>query len=175
MKKGVRVLIIIAAVIVTIAVAALIGWTAVAGRIHEYGGFTLNEGAEGGKVAIILDNSEYKDELARMIGSRLGLDVQTDGFGLQNIKEVNNSEYDAVIVMAPVYAGKLQRDVKKWIEGISTRDNIILFVTNGGQSEIAMPVDTVSSATPQMEGSKAEPVPVSDMADILIEKINIGN
>ncbi len=171
MKRGKKVLIIVLASILFLMLAAIIGWTSVPNKINENNSFTFNENAKSGVVALILDNSEYKNELARTIGSKLGLDIRIDGFGLQDIHEVNNSAYDAVVVMAPVYAGRLQRDAKKWINGISASDNIILFVTSRGMTDIEMKVDTVSSATPQIGETKALPADVNDMADILIGKI----
>jgi hypothetical protein len=171
MIKWKKILIVIFAAIIFLILVAIVGWTAIPNKINENDSFIINEDAKGGRIALILDNSDYKNELARIIGSNLGLDIRTDGFGLEDITEINSSEYDAVVVMAPVYAGRLQTDAKKWIKSISASDNIILFVTSNGLTEISMPVDTVSSATPQMGETDTIPASLYDMADIIIEKI----
>lgn len=172
MKKGKKILIIVLAVIVFLALVGIIGWTSIPNKINENDKFTFNEMSTGGRVAIIRDNSEYKNELSRKIASELGLDIRTDGFGIEDIKEVDNSIYDAVVVMAPVYAGKLQNDAKRWIKNISATDNIILFITTGGLTEIDMDVDTVTSATPQMDSTKTLPIPIDEVLDMIIERID---
>jgi len=171
LKKGIKILLIVIAVIVALALAGLAMVASALGKVNEYEGFVQNPEAGNKAVAIILDGSEYKIELAETIAGRLGTDVRVEAYGLQNLRKIDNEDYDAVVVMAPVYVGRLQTGAFRWVNRLKNPDNTILVITSAGNTDCDVPVDTFTTATLHEYEVTSEPVEINEMTTRILTKI----
>ena len=130
-----------------------------------------NINATATKLAIITDNTDYKTDVKEALLSNVDSACCVEVFGLEDIKGINVDDYDLVVIMAPVYAGRLQTDARKFIAKNKDNQNLILFMSAGLTENLSTDVDTIVSATMDFDTAKTPQLSVSDVVTSILEKL----
>lgn len=156
-----------------IIICLLIGMLTVRNQINELDEKSYNINTTGKQLAIISDDSHYKQNTIAGIAENIDNNIRIDVFGLQDTKKVKYDNYDVIFVMAPVYMGGLQNDAKKWISKADNKDNIILLITSGSNTHIDLGVDTITSATGDIniESIQLHQKDIKDIVNTILEKL----
>ena len=173
MGKAKKALYILGIVVFVIVVAIAAGFYGILNKKTPVDHEILNADAQSKKLAIVTDGSEYKAALKAALAEALGADCCIEVFGLQDARKVNTEDYDLVVVMAPVYIGRLQTSAKNFVVKNEDSGNLMLIITAEGTNDIDMGVDTVTMAT-TAEFSDAPTNPMytaEEAAQMIVDKL----
>lgn len=97
-------------------------------------------------------NSEFKKALVKeLINGLVSVGLSQRTIGVSDLKKINSTEYDAVVVISSCIAWGLERDVQVFMERQKNKSNIILVTTSGDggwlPSTIEQDIDAISSAS----------------------------
>lgn len=174
MSRGKKALVTIGIILAAIIVLALFGALGLWGKKTPVDYELHNEEAAGAKIALITDNTEYKMAVKDALVEKAGSELRIEVFGLEDTKVVSASEYDLTVVMAPVYAGRLQTNAKNFIKKNADSANLMLIITAEGTNDIDMQVDTVTMATSSEFTDKPEnqQLEADEAAEQILAKLN---
>jgi len=171
MSRGKKALLIIGIVLAVIIIMALFGFLKMRGQSTAVENETFNKDATAKKLAIITDNTIYKMGVKNMLVEAVGGDCCVEVFGLEDAGDVVTTDYDLVLVMAPIYAVGLQNDAKAFIKGADSKDNILLFMTTGLASPPDAGVDTIVSATSDFDNAESPQLSIEEVVSLVLERL----
>lgn len=119
------------------------------------------------KILIASQGSEFKDLMVDTLTSRLkGEDVYISVIDISKLKEINQKDWDAQIIIHTTESWKLPDPVKEYLDRIENPEEVILLITSGsGEWEPeACEVDILTSA------SKIDDIP--GFANVITNKVN---
>ncbi|MEJ2355129.1 MAG: hypothetical protein P8Y62_04410 [candidate division WOR-3 bacterium] len=86
----------------------------------------------GRKILIATQGSEYKDLMVDTLTARLeGEDVYISVIDISGLKEINQEDWDAEIIIHTTEGWKLPDPVKEYLGRMENPDEVILLITSG--------------------------------------------
>jgi len=108
-------------------------------------------------VFIVKQSSKYKDALLENITSNLAeQSVSYEVADLSALKKLNAEEYNAIVIIQYVKAGRINGNVRRYLDKTEHMDKLVLVTTSGsGDSKTdAWDVDTISTASEMSDVDK---------------------
>ncbi|MBN1695019.1 hypothetical protein JW879_06435 [candidate division WOR-3 bacterium] len=95
--------------------------------------FEVGSPDSGRKILIATQGSEYKNLMVDTLTARLkGEDVYISVIDVSGLKEINEKDWDAEVIIHTTEAWKLPDPVKEYLGRIKNLDEVILLITSGG-------------------------------------------
>ena len=95
--------------------------------------FEVGSPDSGRKILIATQGSEYKDLMVDTLTARLkGEDVYISVIDISGLKEINEKDWDAEVIIHTTEAWELPDPVKEYLNRIENPDEVILLITSGG-------------------------------------------
>lgn len=146
-RSKLKILAIIFAAVAVLAIGGLI--------FHEYqintstaiAPFQVENPAATKKVYIAMDNSAWKLATVQAIIESLKDIASFKVDNLPTLAQLNEAEWDAILIVAPVYMSSLQNDAAKFSSKSATKQKIVLLSTSGKVEIKLEGIDTLTAAS----------------------------
>ncbi len=169
MSKGKKTLMISGIIVVSLAVFIIISFVSILGKKTAVDYEIFNASASGSKVAVITDNTDYKMGIKNAIVDGVK-NCCVEVYGLEDAKKVNANDYSLVVVMAPVYIGKLQTTAKNYIEK-NKNSNLLLIITSESTQDIGLEIDAIATATLTSSTTQTPKLSYDEILNIINNKL----
>ena len=148
MKIFKRVLIVLGALVILM--VAVFGIYLLMNRQSVAEHFEVGSADASSKILIATQGSEYKDLMVDTLTARLkGEDVYISVIDISGLKEIDQKDWDAEIIIHTTEGWKLPDPVKEYLDRIENAEEIILLITSGdgGWKPEECKVDVLTSAS----------------------------
>ena len=115
----------------------------------------VSEGATK-NVYVALDGSPWKVETVKKVLAAFPTQVN---FTVENLKTLGTFDptgYDVVMVVAPLYAGMLQKDAQGFVNSTAEKAKVMLVVTSGSVKLEGTGVDTLTAASTDQDSGATQ-------------------
>jgi hypothetical protein len=117
---------------------------------------TLGSADAETRMFVAAQGSDFKDSLLKKIKAELtGRDVYVKITDVSNLKDIDIKNWDFVLIMAAIEAGKIHNNAEDFILKNSSSPNMSIVLTSGGRKDLSdfydISVDSVSSASEMEE------------------------
>lgn len=126
--------------------------------------------AHSARVFIARQSSEFKDALLENITSRL--DAQSVSYKVADVsalKKIDEGNYEAVVIIQYVKAGRINGNVRRYLDKTENMGKIVLVTTSGSGNPRtdAWDIDTISAASEMNDLDKITRTVLAQLEDIL--------
>jgi len=116
----------------------------------DFQAFDIGPDTASSKVLVVMEKTEFKLAVLRGISDAYadaGVQFHVEPF--QVYSDVNESEWDAIIIMAPVYSDKVAKPTLDFLDGLKNTAQVFLIATSGNAdfSMESTDVDAISSVS----------------------------
>ena len=146
-RSGFRSLLIIVAVLVVVGIGGFIFREYLVNSANFIEPFQTTSPTATKKVYIAMDKSEWKLTLVREVIHQLQDTVNFRVENLTTLPLIKLNEWDAVLIVAPLYMATLQADAATFAQSAPDKGKLLLLAT-AGKTEIKVEgVDSITSAS----------------------------
>lgn len=113
----------------------------------DFQAFDIGSAGASERILVVMEKTEFK--LAVLQGVADSFEGQDIGFHVEPFQiysEINEDDWSAILIMAPVYSDKVAAPTAEFINGLKNKDKVFLLATSG-DSEFQLPSDAVDSLT----------------------------
>ena len=147
MKRSRIALIVVAALLVVVAVGGGIARQQFLASSNPIEPFGSNSPTAVKKVYVAMDKSEWKLAAVHKLVDSLKDKVNFTVENLPTLAKLNSAEWDAIVIVAPVYAGALQSDAANFAAHSDAKSKILLLTTSGSVKIALDGVDVLAAAS----------------------------
>lgn len=113
----------------------------------DFQAFDIGPAGASDRVLVVMEKTEFK--LAVLQGVADSFEGRDLGFHVEPFQiypEVNEDEWVAILIMAPVYSDKVAAPTADFINGLKDKDKVFLLATSG-DAEFQLQYDSVDSVS----------------------------
>lgn len=116
----------------------------------DFQAFDIGSSDASDRILVVMEKTEFK--LSLLQGTADSFEGQDIGFHVEPFQiypEVNEDEWTAILIMAPVYSDRVAGPTEAFINGLRNKDKVFLLATSGDAEFQLQPgaVDSVTSVS----------------------------